>query len=327
MNQVCSYSQYGDESVLDWQEIPDRLPQANQVIVKVSAVSVNPVDWKIMAGEQSLFTGRSCIRPRIFGSDFAGVIQAVGNPAKATKHGLHIGTSVMGMVNPLVAGSFQKKLCVDIKNCVPLPPGTDLIHAAGMPAAGTTAWRVVKPLIAARWAHQTILLNGAAGGVGTLILQMLAARGATVLATASASRHALLQELGAAQCLDYNDPTAVQASAPWDALLDCHGGFLHLGIRDFVKPGGRYVPVSIPNSDILGTLIKFLPNLCLHGIHSGVVLASPSQAILKQLAVMLHNHELQVPIDQIFNQSQLKPAVQRSIAGHVAGKIIIRFDE
>lgn len=325
MNQVCNYLQYGDESVLEWRQAPIPILGPNELIVRVAAVSVNPIDWKIMAGEQILFTGKSLRRARVFGSDFSGIIVGVGKRVSAKFKDLVPGTPVMGMVNPLLAGSFQKFLAVRANQCVQLPSDCDLMQAAGLPAAGLTAWRTVNSGHTSFWQGKKVLLNAAGGGVGSLILQLLAQKGARVIATASLERHAELLAMGASVCIDYQQHQEILLTSPWDSLIDCHGSYLQSPVEKLLVSGGRYFPVSIPNDQIMPTLFKIVQLSLFKRIHSRLILAAPSRHILTILAQMLGEGQLKVPIDSIYPANDLKSAVRQSISGHAKGKIIVNL--
>lgn len=324
MDRAWTYERYGDESVLEWRPLPDVRPGRGQVAVRVEAVSVNPVDWKIMAGEQALFTGRRLRGPRVFGSDFYGTVVALGSPGLERRFGLGPGVRVVGMVNPLAAGSARQLLCVDARLCVPVAGPADNPAMAGLPAAGLTAWRAVRPDRAERWLGRRVLLNGAAGGVGHLCAQMLVACGARVWASASPARHPALAALGVDACLDYRDQAAVRSAAPFDALVDCHGSLLGAASAGLIAEGGLWVPVSIPNELVARTIRRGI-GLGLRGRRTRLVLAVPDRRILADAVALVESGKLRLWVGADYPCGELPAAVGASRSGHAAGKIVVRL--
>jgi NADPH:quinone reductase-like Zn-dependent oxidoreductase len=314
---------YGDESALEWLELPLKPPRPGRVLVKVASVSVNPVDWKILAGEQKLFTGKVLRRPRVFGSDFAGTVAAVGGARPGTPR-LELGDRVCGFLNPLAQGSAQGLLEVPAGQCARLPADLDWAPAAALPVAGTTALRTVGLKPDAWWKDKSVYLNGAAGGIGHLLVQLLAALGARVTASASPERHSQLQDMGAWRCLDYRQVGLVCGLDRFDAVIDCHGSLAQASHRSlFGRRGGLFIKVSLANEEIPRAIWRLFSQRLLHGQDSRIMLAIPSRQLLAELAAQVAEGRLKPRIDQRFPAAEARQAVALSRTGHVFGKIII----
>lgn len=317
------YRRYGDESCLDWENIPLMPPARGQVLVRIGAVSVNPVDWKILAGEQKLFTGRSLRAPRGFGGDFAGTVEVVGPGVR----GMEVGTRVCGLLNPLARGSFSQWLVVPCSACVPLPDSISLETGAALPAAGIAAIRAFRKRSSTWWAGKRVFLNGAAGGVGHLLLQLLAHADALVWASASHERLADLEKLGASVAVNYHDGLVPARRAAFDAVIDCHGSLARAPTGElFAGKPGLFIPLSIANSQIPAVLGRAAWAALSGGPDIRVVLAAPSHGLLAQLVGRCAAGSLTPRIAARFPAERAREAVALSRTGHVFGKIIVTLD-
>ncbi|HXV92701.1 MAG TPA: NADP-dependent oxidoreductase, partial [Pseudonocardia sp.] len=187
----------GGPEVLEPGEAPVPEPLPTEVRVRVEAAGVNPVDWKTRAG-----AGMARVigpPPFTIGWDVAGVVDAVGPGVTR----FEVGDEVYGMPwFPRQAGAYAEYMTAPSRHFALRPPGLSAVEAAAMPLAGLTAWQSLVDVAAVR-PGQRVLVHAAAGGVGHLAVQIAKARGAQVIGTASAAKHALLAELGVDQPVDY----------------------------------------------------------------------------------------------------------------------------
>ena len=183
------------------------------LLIRVKAISVNPVDWKILSGSQKLIATRRF--PRIFGTDFSGEVYRAGRGCAFSG-----GDAVMGMVSPLTSGSGRQWLVVRESHCMALPPGLSFGEGASLPAAGISAIQACKPLL--RKPSGRVLLIGAGGGVGSLVCQILAASHWEITAVAREDQREILASRGASYFLS-REGWLEKIGSGWDAIVDCPG--------------------------------------------------------------------------------------------------------
>jgi NADPH:quinone reductase-like Zn-dependent oxidoreductase len=314
------YQAYGDESRLAWAALPLRRPGRGEVVIGVAAVSVNPVDWKILAGEQRLITGHRLSKPRCFGGDFAGTVLALGPGVRY----LSVGDRVCGLLNPLGSGSFRHHLVLPAAACARIPDSVGFREAAALPAAGIAAIRAFRHCPAAWWAGKAVYLNGAPGGVGHLLLQLLARQGAEVWASGSPERHPGLMGMGAARTVDYRLAVAPADLSRFDAVVDCHGSLALARPRQLFGNGrGLFIPLSIANPQIPAVLARATWRRLSGGTDTRIVLAAPSRVLLEDLLDRCAAGSLRPCLDAAYPMERAREAVARSRTGHAFGKIIV----
>lgn len=274
------------------------------VLVEVKAAGVNPVDWKAMAGYlDSIITP---IFPVIPGWDVAGVVVAVGpdTPEYA------VGDEVMAYARKdmLADGTFAERVAVPARSVARKPAGLSWEQAGGLPLAGATALRVLDSLGDLDGA--TLLVHGAAGGVGSLAVQIAVARGARVIGTASEPNHEYLRSLGA-EPVTYGDGVADRilsvAGGPVDAVADFVGGQLDTTLA-VLRDGGRHASIAD------GSVEE----------HGGrYIWVRPDGAELDRLAELVDRGQLTVEVAQTFPLEGVADAFRASASGHTRGKLVI----
>ncbi len=280
------------------QPVPKPEPQPGQVRIKVRAVSVNPVDWKIIA--------RAAPGARVIpGRDLSGVIDAVGDAGGPWK----VGQAVMAVAP---GGSYVEYAISPVGAVAIKPRQVSFEEAAGMPIVGETAWRAMVT-VANVQAGQRVLIHGGAGGVGSSAVQIAKARGAYVIATASPSHNALLHSLGADQVLDYNSVRFEDKLGNLDVVLntvDADTGARSIGI---IKPGGIFVSVvgPPPAAQCAAARIR-----C-------AVTGSATGEMLGHVSELAAQGKLHVHIDRRLPLAQAAEALDLNRQGHTGGKIIL----
>ncbi len=340
-NKALIYRAWGPSTELFWQDISIAKPKSNQVLVKVTAVSINPVDWKILAGQQRYVCSFGRRGYRVFGSDFCATIVAIGNKVDQAL----LGKRICGMVNPLSRGSFCNYLLVAKNQLCFVPDHVSTHKAAALPAAGLTVARAVASQKKLMQKRCRCIVWGAGGGVGHLLVQMLVAQGQQVIAVASESKHAWLYGLGVSTCYDYKNQIPielvqsilqVQPSQEHMAniLFDCQGGTLidflacnKKAIRLLVSKGLiSYLPISVENKLIAKTLLKSF-YFGLLGLRLNLVLAAPSVKLLRQCIEWLANSMVVPCLDSVWKQAQAIEAITYAKSHHAKGKIIVDFGD
>lgn len=302
---AVTYSAYSqDNSTLEVREVDPPKVAPSSVLIKVEAASVNPVDWKVLAG--GLDPMLDTVFPAIPGWDVAGTVIAVGpdTPEFAP------GDEVLAYARKEVVqvGTFAEQVAVQAAHVTRKPASLSWEQAAGLPLAGGTALRSLDRIELA--AGETVLIHGAAGGVGSLGVQLAVARGARVIGTASARNHDFLKGLGA-EPVEYGDGLAdrVRAQAPngVDAVADFVGGQLETTLA-VLREGGRHVSIAD------GSVAE-------HG--GSVVWVRPDGAETARLAELAEAGKLTVEIAGTFSLDRVGEAFDLSRAGHTRGKLII----
>jgi len=292
-------------------DLPTPEAGPGQVLVRVRAASVNGIDLSIASGRLQGMLEYDF--PVILGKDFAGTVEAVGSGVT----GFAAGDRVFGVVSdpsPLSSRSFAEYLAVPAgPNLTRIPEGVDFASAGVLGLAGTAALQAVDAI--APTAGETVLISGAKGGVGAYAVQLGAARGATVIATAKPGEDAdLVRDLGASHTVDYTGDVAAQVRAIQpdgvDAVLHFAGDGTQLG--ELCVPGGR----------LASTLIMSLEQLPVPHAEVASVFASSDAATLDRLAAEVAAGRLKTPIQHTYTLDQLGDAIAAFGAG-TRGKLAV----
>lgn len=313
--QVMQFTAYGGPEKLRLTEIPAPIPDENQVLVRVHATSINPIDWKLHNG--MLHWVRRVQFPAIPCFDFAGEIAAVG-PAVAGKP---IGTRVFGMLPVGSQGAAAEYVTLPDTLLGQLPPTLDYLHAAGMPLAGMTALQAIRD-DGGLQPDQTLLVVGASGGVGHYAVQIGKALGASVTAVCSQRNADFVRQLGADEVLDYTSPAFQLPRTKFNVILDAA----------VQRPIGFWLPALARQ----GTYVTLLPGIELAWRRMLEIfgqprvrftLVRPCAADLALLARLAERGNLKTHIDQIFSLPELGLALTQSQGQRVRGKLILAIDQ
>ncbi|HOQ54586.1 MAG TPA: NADP-dependent oxidoreductase [Micropruina sp.] len=301
---AVTYDQFGDDSVLAVTQQPLPKVAPGEVLVRVRAAGVNPVDWKVMSGGLDALMETQF--PVVPGWDVAGVIEQVG--IDVTDYA--VGDEVIGYARKdwVHAGTFAEFVAVPRRCLAHKPARLSWHQAAGLPLAGLTAYQVLHRLGLAQ--GRTVLIHGGAGGVGSIGVQLAAAAGARVIATASEANHDYLRELGA-EPVTYGDGLAdrVRALAPdgVDIVADFVGGVVDATVSVLAKGG---VHASIADPAVLKAGGQWM------WVH-------PDAADLAALADLVQSGAVNVEVAATFGLDEVPAAFALSREGHTRGKIVI----
>ena len=296
---AIQYSQFGGPEVLEVAELPDPNPGPGQIRVAVRAAAVNPVDWKMrrgmMGGELPQTTGR----------EVAGVVDQVGEGVTDVRPDDRVFGFAAGG-----GGAAELALLTDY---APIPPSLDFAEAAGLPVAVETAVRTLDLLGVT--AGTTLLVNGAAGAVGSSATQIARSRDARVIGTASPNNRDYLRSLGA-EPTTYGDGLTerVRTLAPGgvDAALDAAGGGALPALIELVGDPGRVVTIAdYPGAQETGAQFS-------GGMGSGRALHA-----LREIGEVIESGQFTLPVAQTFPLEQIAEAHRLSEAGHVRGKLVL----
>lgn len=302
---AMAYDEHGGPEVLHPAELPLPKVGPGEALVRVRSASVNPVDWKVMAG--GLDAMMDVVFPVVPGWDVAGVVEAVGPDTPEWA----VGDEVMAYArrDHIHGGTFAEFVTVPVRALAVRPAALDWDEAAGLPLAGLTAYQVLTRLGVGT--GDTLLVHGAAGGVGSLAVQIARTLGALVIGTASEASHERVRALGA-QPVAYGDGLAgrVRASAPEgvDVVADFVGGVVDVTTA-VLRRGGRHASIADPGVTAAGGQWMWV---------------RPSAADLARLGEMAGRGEVRVPIAEVFGLDEAADAFRLSQEGHAAGKIIVK---
>jgi NADPH:quinone reductase-like Zn-dependent oxidoreductase len=300
--------EFGGPDVLKLEET--ELPQikADEVLIKVYASSVNPVDHKIIAGEaQEKFPTKF---PLTIGWDVSGTIEQAGNQVR----NFSIGDAVYGRPFPTQNGAFAEYVVMKADEIALKPKSIDHLQAAAVPLAGLTAWQGIFKFGKLK-KGQKVLIHGASGGVGSFAVQFVRWKGATVIGTASADNLVFIKQLGADEAIDYDNQRFEEEVSEVDLVLDLIGGETQHRSLAVIKPGGRLVTTVMP---------EFKDEAKEKQIAMEGFTAQSYAADLEQIADLIDNGFVGPVVSAVLNLDEAQKAEQMNIDGHVRGKIVVK---
>ncbi len=302
---------YGGPELLHYEDAPRPQPKPDDILIRVRAAAVNPVDWKIREGYLKGFLNHRL--PLILGWDVAGEVVEVGPEAT----GFKVGDEVYSRPDIERDGGYAEYIAVKASDAALKPATLNPVHAAAVPLAALTAWQSLVDA-AQLQAGQTVLIHAAAGGVGSFAVQLAKARGARVIATASAVNTGLVADLGADQFIDYTRTRFEQVVKEVDVVFDTIGGDTQERSWQVLKPGGILVSVVSPPPEAIAAA---------HGARGAFVFIHPSGAQLATIAQLINQGRMRPIIHTVLPLNQARQAHAISEGGHARGKIILKVGE
>lgn len=301
--------EYGGPEILKYEDVPRPEPQDDQLLIRVVAAGVNPVDGMIRSGLFAKDGSRAF--PIILGGDVAGVVEKIGS--KVTK--FKAGDPVFAYVSLDNSGGYAQYALVKEHEVAPKPKSLTYVEAAAVPIVGLTAWQALVDT-AKLSAGQTVLIHGGSGGVGSFAIQIAKARGAKVIATASTANQDLLKELGADTAVDYTKQKFEDIAKDVDVVLDSIGKDTLARSYGVVKKGGFIVSlVARPNQTELDK----------HGIHGAALSVEPNSDELAEIGRLIDEEKIRVIVSQTFPLSEAMKAQEQVATGHTRGKIVLKI--
>lgn len=315
---AMTMSAAGGPEVLEMSEIERPVRVGAEVLVKVIAAGVNPIDVKTRNGQGAFGAVQSL--PVVLGNDFSGIVVE----APYTAHPLQPGTEVYGMgMVPRMSGAYAEYLTVSELSVIRKPPSLSHVEAAGVPLAALTAWGMV---VETAKAHegQRMLIHAGAGGVGHFAVQFAAFFGAHMIATGSTRNLGWLRELGAAQVIDYSVSRFEDEVKDVAVVIDLIGNVLDdTGTRSLgvIRPGGLIV--NAPG----GSWPTMAGEAAAAGVRATGFQVAPDGATLAIISRLLESSDVKVFVDQVFDLEQAADAHRQIEAGHTRGKIVLKVCE
>ncbi|WP_397427919.1 NADP-dependent oxidoreductase [Pseudolysinimonas sp.] len=315
---AMAMTQAGAPEVLALTDVERPVRVNAELLVRVVAAGVNPIDAKTRAGKGA-FPGITAF-PVVLGNDFSGIVEEA--PYEA--HPLQPGTEVYGMgMVPRMSGAYAEYLTVNALSVIRKPSALSHVEAAGVPLAALTAWGMV---VETAKAHegQRMLIHAGAGGVGHFAVQFAAYFGAHVIATGSARNASWLRELGAAEVLDYSAVRFDEVLAPVDAVIDLIGNVADdTGSRSLrvLRPGG--VIVNAPT----GSWPTMVEDAATAGVRATGFRVTPDGSTLAIVSRLLESGAVKVYVDQVFDLENVADAHRAIESGHTRGKLVLKVSD
>jgi NADPH:quinone reductase-like Zn-dependent oxidoreductase len=294
-------------------ELPDPLAGKGQLLITIKAVSINPIDYKIKNGDLRFLIKSNF--PKIVGSDYAGIVIETGPDVT----GFIPGDRVYGAV-PLFfgkQGALSELLSIDSKNARLIPDSMAFEEASALPVAALTALNGLRKCGIKK--GDSILVNGATGGVGHFALQIAKSKGAVVTATCSNENSALAMELGADRTVSYKSPVETPEEGGFDAILDAYGKMSYPEIIRLLKKGGTYAsPLFMPPSAIPAFFVRILTGRKLTS--SNMRKLSEDYAEIERLFI---DKKLRPVIENRYPLERTSEAFEKAEYGKPRGKVIV----
>jgi NADPH:quinone reductase-like Zn-dependent oxidoreductase len=320
------YQGFGSPDILEYRDIDKPACGDNEVLVKVRATSVNPLDWKVMKGGP--FIARLLLglgKPKIKrpGVDVAGQVEAVGNNMTEFKPG----DEVFGTCVGALAEYVTSKSAPGMKSALVLKPANVTFEeAASAPVAGLTALQGLRDKGRIQ-PGQRVLINGAAGGVGTFAVQIAKSFGANVTGVCSTGNVDLVRSIGADRVVDYTQQDFTKGAERYDLILDCVGNHSFSEHRRILNPRGILVGVGAPGDiSVSGLLTGLIGALVLSRFVSqklAIFIAKVNQKDLTTLGELMATGKVKPVIDRRYRLSEAPAAFRYMEAGHARGKVIV----
>jgi len=298
---------YGGPEVLQYEDVVVPTPAAGELLIKVQAASVNPLDWKTRAGYlKSLFPHTL---PFILGWDASGVVEAVGSGVTKFKKGDEVYTRTNR------DGTYAEYAILNETEAALKPKSVDHVSAAGIPLAALTAWQALfeKARLAA---GQKILIHGASGGVGSFAVQFAKWKGAQVIGTASAKNQALLRELGTDEPIDYGTTRFDDVVRGVEVVFDTVGGDTQERSWKVLNKGGILVSI-VPPPPRAELAAKY-------GVRAEMLGSQASSDQLEEIAKLVDSGHVRPVVENVFPLAEARRAHELIATGHTRGKIVLK---
>jgi NADPH:quinone reductase-like Zn-dependent oxidoreductase len=319
------YRTYGSPDVLKLEEVEKPTPKDDEVLIKVSAASVNALDWHLLRADPFLARlNMGLLKPKhqILGADVAGRVEAVGRNVKQ----LRPGDEVFGDIFESGLGGFAEYVSAQEEAWVLKPANLSFDEAAAVPVAALTALQGLRDKGQIQ-PGQKVLINGASGGVGTFAVQIAKALGAEVTAVCSTRNVDMVRSLDADQVIDYTKEDFTKSGHQYDLILAANGYHPILDYKRALSPKGRYVMTG-------GSMAQFFQAIILGPVISmtgskkmGNFLATANHNDLLFIKELLEDSKIVPVIDKRYPLSEVAEAIRYLEEGHAKGKVVITVDQ
>lgn len=321
------FHDYGSPDALKCEDIEKPAPGDNEVLIKVRATSVNPVDWHGMRGKPYVMRMMGGLRkPKStrLGCDVAGKIEAIGRNVTQFKRGDELFGCGLGL------GTLAEYVCAPASSAfVTKPKSLTFEQAAAVPVAALTALQGLRDKGQIQPGH-SVLINGAAGGVGTFAVQIAKTFGANVTGVSSTRNVDMVRSLGADRVIDYTKEDFTKGTQRYDVILDAVGNHSLSAYKRVLNPKGVCAIVAGPDGLLLGPLARFIQALALSPFVNQKFLpfiARPNKEDLTILSKLMETGKVTPVIDRCYRLSEVSQAFQHLEEGHARGKVVISLPD
>lgn len=307
------YQKYGSPDDLELQEVDKPTPADGEVLVRIHATSANPLDWHFLRGTPFVVRAMAgLLKPKhqILGADVAGRVEAVGG--KVTQ--FQPGDEIFGCGNPL--GAFAEYLCLPEKGVVLKPANLSYEQATAVPVAALTALQGLRDKGQIQPGHE-VLINGAAGGVGTFAVQIAKAFEAEVAGVCSTRNLEMVQSIGADRAIDYSKEDFTRTGERYDVILDLVGNRSGSDYKRALHANG--ILVAAASESVLRTQWMVMTG----GKNMVSMLTKPNHKDLGFLKDLLETGKVSPVIDRSYALSEVAEALRYLEKGHAQGKVVI----
>lgn len=314
-------------------EMPDPVASPGEVVVAISAASVNPIDVKVGAGEFKMILPYKM--PLILGHDLAGTVVAVGPGATRFK----VGDAVFACAGGDRIGTFAERIAIAEKDVSAKPISLGMTEAAALPLAALTAWQVLVER-AQLQPGQRVLIHAGSGGVGTVAIQLAKHLGAHVATTVGTANIELARSLGADEVIDYRHEAFEQLLSDFDVVLNTLDGDVLERSLSVLKPGGKLISISGPPDPAFAAAsgvnwivrqvmrlisAKIRRKAVQRGVDYNFLFMRPDGGQLAEIAKLVDAGVIRPVIDREFPFAETPAALDRSASGRARGKVIVRI--
>lgn len=300
---AVSISTYGNNDVLSYTDVEIPEPMADEVLVKVHAAGMNPIDWKIRNGAGERLGLKL---PIMLGGEIAGTVERIGDKVS----GFQAGDAVYGIIR---SGGFAEYAIAKQGDIALKPQSLDFESAAAIPLGALTAWQAMFDL-AQLSSGQRVLITGASGGVGSLAVQLAKAKGAYVIATASGRNEDFVRRAGADVFVDYSKQSFEEVVKDVDVVFDLVGGDTFERAFHTLKKGGFLVTaVAFPSEE-------HAPR---YGVRAARVYCKPNTDQLAAISALVDEGRLKAHVAMVLPLAEVTQAFQHSESGRTRGKIVL----
>ncbi len=316
--------EYGPPDVLRIEDVEKPAPADDEVLVRVRAASLNPLDWHYMRGAPYIVRAMTGLRrPKVarLGADLAGRVEAVSRSVTRFRPG----DEVYGMGR----SAFAEYACAPESRLAPKPSRLTFDQAAAVPVAGCTALQALREKGRLQ-GGQTVLVNGAAGGVGTFAVQIAKSFGADVTGVCSTRNVDMVRSLGADDVVDYTREDFTAGERRYDLIVDCMGNHPFSALRRVLSPTGIYVVVGGSDSGWLGGLVLDLLRTARSRFVSQkfiMMLARVDGPSLAALTELIEAKKVVPVIDRRFALDEVAEGIRYLEEGHARGKVVVTVAE
>lgn len=315
------YTHYGSPDVLQLKDIAKPTPRDDEVLIRVHAASLNAADWHLLRADPFLVRlGAGLLKPKhtILGADVAGRVTAVGSNVTQFQPG----DAVFGDISGCGFGGFAEYVCAREDALVLKPANTSFEQAAAVPMAAVTALQGLRDKGQIQ-SGQTVLINGASGGVGTFAVQLAKAFGAEVTAVCSTGKVEMVRSLGADHVIDYTHEDFTKNGQRYDLILAANGYHPLSAYKRALTPNGKYVTTGghmaqMFQAMLLGPLMSMTG-----GKNMGFLAAKPNNDDLAYIKGLLESGRIIPVIDRCYPLGEVADAIRYLEEGHAKGKIVI----